>query len=143
MGSTKNERFNRVFSWFHPIECKSIEKSVHTTHISFISSGFTRNFKESKEIYKYTWTYLGERLASNPHKREWRRSTRESRSEISLGFPSQTNEEWVDLVEKRERRRRACARVEGAMARKKNGRRGERRNRAKPEQTAQTRFNWP
>jgi hypothetical protein len=49
------------------------------------------------------WTYLGEKLETNPRKRRWRRSTRESRSEISQGFPSQINGEWVDLVEEREK----------------------------------------
>jgi hypothetical protein len=113
-----------------------MKKTIHTTHVSFISSGFTRNFKESKDFPKNTWTYIGERLESNPREREWRRSTRESRFEISLGFPSRINEEWMDLVDERERRRLARLGLKGRWLEIRMGEEREgRRNRAKPEQT--------
>jgi hypothetical protein len=53
--------------------------------------------------------YLGEKLKSNQRKMEWRRSNRESRSDFSLGFPSQINGRWVDLVEESEEGGEAAA----------------------------------
>jgi hypothetical protein len=70
-----------------------------------------------------------ERLESNPRKRGWRWSTRESGSDFSLGFPLEINGRWVYLVEEREKG------VEAAT-----GKRNERRRERRREEKGKT---WP